>query len=171
MNVRCYRFPGSYWRRQVSKMRGWDLAECGWYLAERGWDLAEWLERLTANAVALTVLGSISAFSDTVDSEGWQMKQCWISYIKKEKIQKNPPFKKGARTNYYRFDRICGDCLKLRVPKLRASPSCAALSNSLKWGNHHEPTRKGGVGLFLFPPPPLIALLKISTICDDSTIY
>ncbi len=69
---------------------GWDLAEYGWDLAECGWDLAEWLERLTANAVVATVLGSIPASSDTVESEGRQMKQCWISYIKR-KIQKNPP--------------------------------------------------------------------------------
>ncbi len=38
--------------------------------------------------IVATVLGSISASSDTVESEGRQMKQCWISYIKKEKIQK-----------------------------------------------------------------------------------
>jgi hypothetical protein len=31
---------------------------------------------LTANAEVATVLGSISASSDTVESEGWQMKQC-----------------------------------------------------------------------------------------------
>ncbi len=47
-----------------------------------------WLERLTANkyvayAVVATVLGSIPASSDTVESEGRQMKQCWMSYIKK----------------------------------------------------------------------------------------
>ncbi len=35
-----------------------------------------------------TVLGSIPASSDTVESEGQQMKQRWIQYI--EKIQKNP---------------------------------------------------------------------------------
>ncbi len=55
-----------------------------------GWDLAEWLERLTANAVVATVLGSIPASSDTVESEGRQMKQCWISYIK-EKFKKKIP--------------------------------------------------------------------------------
>jgi hypothetical protein len=67
---------------------GWDLAECGWDLAEGGWDLAdcewdlaEWLERLTANTVVATVLGSIPASSDTVESEGRQMHQCWISYM------------------------------------------------------------------------------------------
>jgi hypothetical protein len=39
-------------------------------------ELAEWLERLTANAVVATVLGSIPASSDTMESEGRQMKQC-----------------------------------------------------------------------------------------------
>jgi hypothetical protein len=33
-------------------------------------------KRLTANAVVATVLGSIPASYDTVDSEGRQMKQC-----------------------------------------------------------------------------------------------
>jgi hypothetical protein len=41
-----------------------------------GWDLAEWLERLTVNVVVATVLGSIPVSSDTVESEGRQMKQC-----------------------------------------------------------------------------------------------
>ncbi len=48
---------------------------CGWDLAECGWDLAEWLERLTANAVVETGLGSIPASSDTLNFEGRQMKQ------------------------------------------------------------------------------------------------
>jgi hypothetical protein len=38
-------------------------------------------------------LGSIPASSDTVESEGRQMKQCRIQYIEK-KIQKNPPVQK-----------------------------------------------------------------------------
>jgi hypothetical protein len=38
--------------------------------------LDEWLERLTANAVVATVLGSISASSNSVESEGRQTKQC-----------------------------------------------------------------------------------------------
>ncbi len=42
---------------------------------ELGW---EWLERLTANAHVATVLGSIPASVGTVESEGRQMKQCWI---------------------------------------------------------------------------------------------
>ncbi len=57
------------------------------------WDLAEWLERLLANAVVANVLGSISASSDTMETEE-QMNQCWISYIKKEKSHKIPPLKK-----------------------------------------------------------------------------
>jgi hypothetical protein len=41
-----------------------------------GWDLAKWLERLTANVKVAIVLGSIpSPSSDTVESEGRQMKQ------------------------------------------------------------------------------------------------
>ncbi len=42
----------------------------GWDLADVEWDLAEWLERLIANVVVATVLGSIPASSDTVKSEG-----------------------------------------------------------------------------------------------------
>ncbi len=53
------------------------------------WDVAEWLERLVANSKVATVLGSIP--SDTVESEGRQMKQCWIQYIEKKKNLKNPP--------------------------------------------------------------------------------
>ncbi len=51
-----------------------------------GWDLAELLVRLTANVA--TVLDSIPvASTDTVESDGRQMKQCWKQYIEK-KIQK-----------------------------------------------------------------------------------
>jgi hypothetical protein len=38
--------------------------------------LVTWFQRLTANAKVETVLGSIPASSDTVESEGRQMKQC-----------------------------------------------------------------------------------------------
>ncbi len=34
------------------------------------------IERLTANPEVATVLGSIPASSDTVESKGWEMKQC-----------------------------------------------------------------------------------------------
>jgi hypothetical protein len=40
--------------------------------------LAELLERLTVNTAVAIVLGSIPASSDTVESEGRQMKQCGI---------------------------------------------------------------------------------------------
>jgi hypothetical protein len=51
--------------------------ECGPFIFQfNGWDLAKWLERLAVN-------GSILIFSDTVESEGRKMKQCWITYIKK----------------------------------------------------------------------------------------
>jgi hypothetical protein len=36
----------------------------------------QWLERLTANAEVASVLGSIPASSDAVETEGRQMKQC-----------------------------------------------------------------------------------------------
>ena len=42
---------------------------------ERMRSIAKWLERLTANDVVATVLGSIPASSDTVESEGRQMDQ------------------------------------------------------------------------------------------------
>ncbi len=45
-------------------------------MSDIGCDLAEWLKRLTANAEVAEVLGSIPASSDTVESEGRQMKQC-----------------------------------------------------------------------------------------------
>ncbi len=53
------------------------------YSQASGWDLANWLERLAVNAA--TVLGSFPASSDTGESEGRQMKQCWITYIKRKK--------------------------------------------------------------------------------------
>jgi hypothetical protein len=50
-------------------------------------DLAEWLERLTANAVVATVLGSIPASSDTVADEAV------LNKVSKKQQQKSP-FKK-----------------------------------------------------------------------------
>jgi hypothetical protein len=44
------------------------------------WDLGEWWERLAVNVKVATVLGSIPASSDTVESEGRQMRQWWITY-------------------------------------------------------------------------------------------
>jgi hypothetical protein len=51
--------------------------------------IAKWLERLAVYAQVATVLGSIPASSDIVESEGQQMKQCLVTFIKRKK-QKNP---------------------------------------------------------------------------------
>ncbi len=51
------------------------------------------------NAKVATVLDLIPASSDTVESEGRQMKQCWITYIKR-KNPKNPPFQGGKDLGY-----------------------------------------------------------------------
>ncbi len=57
-----------------------------------GWDLAMWLERLTVNIkIRNTVLRSIPSSSDAVESEGWQMKQCWIKCF--EETPPPPPKK------------------------------------------------------------------------------
>ncbi len=46
------------------------------------------LNKYAVNAKVATVLGSIPASSDTVESEGRQMQQCWITYIKKSPLTK-----------------------------------------------------------------------------------
>ncbi len=43
-------------------------------------------QKIQRTTSAQHVLGSIPASSDTVESEGRQMKQCWIQYIKNQKI-------------------------------------------------------------------------------------
>jgi hypothetical protein len=48
------------------------------------------LERLAVNAKAATVLGAIPASSGTVESEGRQIKQVFITHIKR-KNPKSPP--------------------------------------------------------------------------------
>ncbi len=64
-------------------------------------DLAECLEHMTAN---VEVLGLIPASSGTVESEGRQMKQCWIQYMG-EKIQKTSCLKKSI-SHYCPFNEI-----------------------------------------------------------------
>ncbi len=73
-----------------------------------GWYLAEWLERLTANVKTkvATALDSIPAPSDKAKSEGRQMRQCWIKYIKTKKIPLlndffNISFKGRLRIRYF----------------------------------------------------------------------
>ncbi len=62
--------------------------------------LAEWLECLAVNAKVATFLGSIPASSDTVESEGRKMEQCWKK-IKKSK--KSLLEKKIFSTQYFTF--------------------------------------------------------------------
>ncbi len=50
-------------------MKGCILGFFSLFISFLALDLAEWLERLDANAKAATVLGSILASSDTVESE------------------------------------------------------------------------------------------------------
>ncbi len=52
------------------------------------------VQSMTANAKVAKVLGSIPASSDTVESEGRQMKQCWKQYTKRQKI---PLYKENNR--------------------------------------------------------------------------
>jgi hypothetical protein len=84
--------PGRVWMR-LSRL--WMRPSRMWMRPSRvcGWDLAGWLERLAANEVA-TVLVSIPASSDTVESEGRQMKQFWIQHRKKKKNPWNPCLKR-----------------------------------------------------------------------------
>ncbi len=58
-----------------------------------GRDLAEWLERLTAKAVVATVLGSIPASSDTVESEG-RADEAVLKIVHKKIKNKKIPIKK-----------------------------------------------------------------------------
>jgi hypothetical protein len=67
------------------------------------WDPAEWLERLTANAVVATVLGSIPAFSDTVESE-WAADEAVLNIEHRKKNPKNSPLK-------YSYMNLCTSLL------------------------------------------------------------
>ncbi len=55
-------------------------------VVEMIWDLDDWLEPLTASAKVALVLGSIPGFSDPLESEGRQGKQCLEKYIYLYKI-------------------------------------------------------------------------------------
>ena len=81
------------------------------------WDLAELLECLAVNAKVATVLGSIPASSDTVESEGQQMKQCWIPYLNKKKIpksglahEKSLSLRTATVSHLWAFKDIAADC-------------------------------------------------------------
>ncbi len=84
---------GSAWAAEADS---WDMeTQPGWELVKYGWDLTKWLEHLAVNAKVAPVLGSIPVSSDTVESEGRQMKQCWI--------RKNPPL----TTMPKRINKMC----------------------------------------------------------------
>ncbi len=88
-----------------------------------GWDLAEWLRHLTVNAVVATVLSSIPASSDTVESEGRQMEQCWIQYIKNQKTSSTVS---DYRLSIYRAQARAGSarCAPARrAPRARCTPA------------------------------------------------
>jgi hypothetical protein len=61
----------------INNFRLWmEYSSCGC-----GCDLADWIDCLTANAEKVaTILDSIPASTDTLESEGRQMKQCRIKY-------------------------------------------------------------------------------------------
>ncbi len=78
-NNACMMRSSRVWMRSS---REWMRSIRVWMRSSMQWmrfTVAQWLERLTPNAnVNVTVVGSISASSGTVESEGWQIKQCWI---------------------------------------------------------------------------------------------
>ncbi len=47
----------------------------------------DFVDEMEVNAKVATVLDSIPASSDSVKSEGRQMKQCWIMYIKTKNLK------------------------------------------------------------------------------------
>jgi hypothetical protein len=65
------------------------------YLPARLHGLAESIPGLHKR-LQIRALGSIRASSDTVESEGRRMKQCWMSYIKNKTFKKYPRQKKGS---------------------------------------------------------------------------
>ncbi len=68
-----------------------------------GWDLAERLERLAVNATVATVLGSVPASSDTVESDG-AAEEAVLNNVHK-KIQKIPFCKKSLHIGMLRRDK------------------------------------------------------------------
>ncbi len=102
--VLCYLQTGSDVRKRM-KIKLSFIRSIFWRMRSirvSRWDLSEWLERLTAIAVIPTILSSIPTSSDTVESEGWQVKHWWISYIKRKNPSKIPLCKK-----FWRMSAIC----------------------------------------------------------------
>ncbi len=72
--------------------RVWMRSSRVWMRSSRLWMRSSRVVRASDSQCRMvsTVLDSISpASSDTVESEGRQMKQCWISYMKKKKSKKS----------------------------------------------------------------------------------
>jgi hypothetical protein len=119
-----------------------------------GWDKAEGLERLTSKNEVATVLDSISASSDTVESERWQMKFCRIKST--EKIKKKRFCRKKDRT-----------CMLWKASKIDWAPVYFYHVGNTEQENNgyvvfkrnsQELARKksgGGGGALLRPLPPL----------------
>ncbi len=71
---------------KLLRLRG--LFSCTW---TNGRDVAEWLERLTANAVVGTVLGSIPASSDTVHAMLGAADEAVLNIVNKKKNPQKIP--------------------------------------------------------------------------------
>ncbi len=99
------------------------------------WDLVEWLERLAVNAKVATVIGSIPASSDTVESEGRQMKQCLITYVK----WKSPQISPFKLTNIYGCMVADLRIVRYRYPCETYLYRCMAFSDHQK---EHIPLQK-----------------------------
>ncbi len=72
----------------------------GWALVQNGWDLADWLQRIwllmQKSQQSWVRSQHLPWNSGTMESEGRQMKQCWMTYIKRKNLKKFPlipPFK------------------------------------------------------------------------------
>ncbi len=90
--------------------------------------------------IVATVLGSILASSDTVESEGRQMKQCWKSYINRKESQQSP-LNYHWRSSFLRYPAP-------HLPTREVPPP------------HHLPTTQATPPLPSPPNPGLIHLLR-----------
>jgi hypothetical protein len=67
--------------------RGWMRSSRVWTRSSRVWVRSIRVVRASdSNAKVATVLGSISASSDTVEFEGWQVKQCRRKYVHEKPV-------------------------------------------------------------------------------------
>jgi hypothetical protein len=111
----------------------------------RGWDLDKSLDRLRANVEVQTVLGSMSASSDTVEFEGRQMKQFWI---------KHWVFSRSPQSYFFKISSLTAD--SDLVLKLRDNEASLFRTNK-DWNSEFSRTsvRRSIVGLLLISPPSM----------------